>query len=588
MSSDGSAHDSSQNQVKETDETSDDRAATNAAGNWVEYIDEEKGDPYYYNTVTNETVWERPANFVSSESPKDLEQAKSTEVEKESREVDETAPGKQAAVNGDWVETQDEEGRTYYYNSVTEETSWDRPDSFIKEEKEQNAAVSESLNNKLVKEEEKPLEDDWIETQDSEGQTYYYNRATEETSWDRPNSLIKEKESNTAVKKSNDDGISNDTQVKEEEKPIEGDWIETQDNEGQTYYFNKKTEETSWERPAQLDDIDRDAVEKEGKDCKTSVAKDTEEAGNGNWIETQDDEGQTYYYNTKTEETSWDRPAELSDKDNSAMEEQTTDDKSPVGTEPKSVGNWVETKHDDGRTYYYNTETEETTWDRPPSLQDSDSRLSPVDSKSSPKNQENKDEDVVKKEQVSSADTEDKPHLDWQEHKDDDGRTYYYNTKTEETTWEKPLNFSSQEKDTESSGLSPEYSRSPSLQAQQEEDTGPTTSGNWIEYKDDEGRFYYYNTDTKQTVWDKPADFDEKIEKSEVGDDSGKSKGADTGIETSPARAQSPDDHSPRPNEEVVDPAMERLKEAKIALSQPDAIMETGKYSPLLMRRILK
>ena len=83
MSSDGSAHDSSQNQVKETDETSDDRAATNAAGNWVEYIDEEKGDPYYYNTVTNETVWERPANFVSSESPKDLEQAKNTEAEKE-------------------------------------------------------------------------------------------------------------------------------------------------------------------------------------------------------------------------------------------------------------------------------------------------------------------------------------------------------------------------------------------------------------------------------------------------------------------------------------------------------------------------
>ena len=96
---------------------------------------------------------------------------------------------------------------------------------------------------------------------------------------------------------------------------------------------------------------------------------------------------------------------------------------------------------------------------------------------------------------------------------------------------------------------------------------------------------YYYNTETQQTVWDKPSDFDDLVEKSVAGDDSDDDNGADGGMELSPTKPESPDGTSPVPmeeepveEEEVVDPAVKRLEEAKEALSQSDAIMETGTY----------
>lgn len=60
------------------------------------------------------------------------------------------------------------------------------------------------------------------------------------------------------------------------------------------------------------------------------------------WQEAQDDQGRTYYYNVTTHETSWEKPAE-----------------------PLSLGSWKAYKTEDGRDYYHNEETGETTWERP-------------------------------------------------------------------------------------------------------------------------------------------------------------------------------------------------------------------------------
>ncbi|KAM9319957.1 pre-mRNA-processing factor 40 homolog B [Gastrophryne carolinensis] len=72
----------------------------------------------------------------------------------------------------------------------------------------------------------------------------------------------------------------------------------------------------------------------------------------------------------------------------------------------------------------------------------------------------------------------------WTEHKAPDGRTYYYNTETKQSSWEKPDMMKS---------------KSELLLSQ----------CSWKEYKSDTGKPYYYNFQTKESRWTKPKDLEE-------------------------------------------------------------------------------
>lgn len=60
------------------------------------------------------------------------------------------------------------------------------------------------------------------------------------------------------------------------------------------------------------------------------------------WQQVQDDQGRTYYFNPTTNETSW--------------------------KNPESPAQWKAFSTEDGKEYYYNESTGETTWDKPPEL----------------------------------------------------------------------------------------------------------------------------------------------------------------------------------------------------------------------------
>ncbi|XP_054166248.1 pre-mRNA-processing factor 40 homolog A-like [Oppia nitens] len=72
----------------------------------------------------------------------------------------------------------------------------------------------------------------------------------------------------------------------------------------------------------------------------------------------------------------------------------------------------------------------------------------------------------------------------WTEHKSPDGRTYYYNNTTKQSSWEKP-----EELKTESEKQ--------------------LTTCQWKEYKTEDGRVYYHNIATKQSMWTIPQELDE-------------------------------------------------------------------------------
>ncbi|KAM5151565.1 pre-mRNA-processing factor 40 homolog A isoform 2-T2 [Mantella aurantiaca] len=77
-----------------------------------------------------------------------------------------------------------------------------------------------------------------------------------------------------------------------------------------------------------------------------------------------------------------------------------------------------------------------------------------------------------------------KPKSLWTEHKSPDGRTYYYNIETKQSTWEKP-----DEMKTPTEQL---LSKCP-----------------WKEFKSDSGKPYYYNSQTKESRWAKPKELED-------------------------------------------------------------------------------
>ncbi|EMP31226.1 Pre-mRNA-processing factor 40 like protein B [Chelonia mydas] len=83
----------------------------------------------------------------------------------------------------------------------------------------------------------------------------------------------------------------------------------------------------------------------------------------------------------------------------------------------------------------------------------------------------------------------------WSEHRAPDGRVYYYNCHSKQSTWEKP--------DALKSKAELLLSQCP-----------------WREYKSDTGKSYYYNSQSKESRWTKPRDLDELealIEEEEAG-----------------------------------------------------------------------
>lgn len=110
-------------------------------------------------------------------------------------------------------------------------------------------------------------------------------------------------------------------------------------------------------------------------------------------------------------------------------------------------GPWVAYKDDEGREYYCNNETEETTWDKPPDYQEPpETNVKAETEPSSPsptfKKEESPSEETQKNEPTESVKPEQADTAGpWVAYKDDEDREYYFNTVTEETTWDKPADY---------------------------------------------------------------------------------------------------------------------------------------------------
>jgi outer membrane protein assembly factor BamB len=176
--------------------------------------------------------------------------------------------------------------------------------------------------------------------------------------------------------------------------------------------------------------------------------------------------------------------------------------------------------------------------------------------------------------------------FEWSAFYDDDGRIYYYNAASGESSWEAPEQYNP-----------PSDDPPPVTGAGTKEPASSSSSSAWVSYQDDEGRTYYFNTETEETTWDTPAGFVEEEPDGTRPPDGATHEGASEdevdGV-GSPIRKASPEadaeeslaavetdavspEREPGEKTEPIEPEVRKVDIAMAALRQSDAIMEPGK-----------
>ncbi|CCD73720.1 WW domain-containing protein [Caenorhabditis elegans] len=100
---------------------------------WVE-TETAEGKKYFYHPVNRNTIWERPQNAKIVTQPELAQLIHRATEEEKNRE--ERMPHGQIPQNPDdaWNEFNAPDGRKYYFNSITQENTWEKPKALIDQE----------------------------------------------------------------------------------------------------------------------------------------------------------------------------------------------------------------------------------------------------------------------------------------------------------------------------------------------------------------------------------------------------------------------------------------------------------------------
>ena len=210
----------------------------------------------------------------------------------------------------------------------------------------------------------------------------------------------------------------------------------------------------------------------------TAAEDEDSDEDEGEWTELADpDTGAKYWYNALTGETTWDEPAAVK----RAAEAAAGAAAGAAGNDgdATTAGPWIEVVDDDsGDVYYVNTETQESSWEKPADFGATPARAVVVC------------HSVVRSPKLHclcvrcgvgslSGKAKKNPNAPWIEAVDpDSGETYYVNEETEESSWDKPEGWVDVDAD-EASG-------------ETKADAAPQSHNGWVAVLDDDSGDTYY------------------------------------------------------------------------------------------------
>eukprot|EP00943_MAST-04B_sp_MAST-4B-sp1_P002502 g2502.t1 len=356
---------------------------------WVSIKDKESGDYYYYNAAANVTQWDKPVVKPpprkiqppprTAKTPKGFRQGAFQKSYKDLKKKSVLPPG--------WEECNDD-GDIYFYNSETGESQWDMPKLVqAPARNEQSKRGFRSRGNEFSKsfrdlKKTQQLAPGWEAIVEAEsGDTYYFNKDTGETTWDEPKPIQappRTAKTPKGFRKGND--FSKSFHDLKKSATLPGDWEAIVEAEsGDTYYFNKDTGETTWDEPKPIQAPPRTAKTPKGFRKGNDFSKS--------------------FHDLKKSAT--------------------------------LPGDWEAiVEAESGDTYYFNKDTGETTWDEPKPIQ------APPRTAKTPKGFR-KGNDFAQ----SFKDLKQQSKLlpNWEMLLDESGDAYFWNSVTNETQWEEPL-----------------------------------------------------------------------------------------------------------------------------------------------------
>lgn len=227
---------------------------------------------------------------------------------------------------------------------------------------------------------------DWAATTAPDGKTYYYNKVTKETSWDPPPGFGgaggggppadkggkggdfdkggKGKDGKGKDGKGWDDGKGKDKggwddgKGKGKEGKDKGGWDDGKGKGG--WDDGKGNQKGGW------DDGKGKGGDKGKKDSAPPPlgpqSAPAPAASGGDWKEAQCPEtGKPYWYHRTTKQVTWDRPADFVPSQAGGKGKG-----APASAPAATISEWKEAKDKEGKTYYYNKRTKATQWDPPP------------------------------------------------------------------------------------------------------------------------------------------------------------------------------------------------------------------------------